>query len=89
MGQVKRGEKEYHLIEVMACPGGCVMGGGQPTGVTYHKATKRGQGLYNIDKASPIKRPHDNPLMDFFYRGPYKDMTHELLHVPHGTHIPE
>ena len=87
MEQVRSGEKTYHLIEIMACPGGCVMGGGQPTQVTYRKPTKRGQGLYKIDQSSPIKKPHDNPLMEFFYQGPYKDMTHELLHVPHGTHL--
>ena len=87
MEMVKRGEKNYHLIEVMACPGGCVMGGGQPTRTDYKRPAKRGQGLYNIDQASPIKKPHENPLMDFFYKGPYKDMTHELLHVPHGTHL--
>ena len=85
--QVKSGEKEYHLIEIMACPGGCVMGGGQPLNLTYHKPTKRGQGLYKIDNAMPIKRSNENPLMDFFYHGPYKDMTHELLHVPQGTHL--
>ena len=79
--QVKSGEKEYHLIEVMACPGGCVMGGGQPIGGTKVKrADTRTKGLYNADGSMSIKKSDENPLMDVFYNGYFKGKAHELLH---------
>ena len=81
---VKSGEKEYHFIEVMACPGGCVMGGGQPIGGT--KATRaetRTKGLYAADGDMVIKKSNENPLMDVFYNGYFKGKSHELLHNHH------
>ena len=81
---IKSGEKTYHFIEVMACPGGCVMGGGQPiNGTKQVRRETRRQGLYNADSELVFKRPHENPLMDVFYNGPFKDKTHELLHTSH------
>ena len=81
---IKSGEKTYHFIEVMACPGGCVMGGGQPiNGTKQVRRETRRQGLYNADCELVFKRPHENPLMDVFYNGPFKDKTHELLHTSH------
>ena len=81
---IKSGEKSYHFIEVMACPGGCVMGGGQPiNGTKQVRRETRRQGLYNADRELVFKRPHENPLMDVFYNGPFKDKTHELLHTSH------
>ena len=78
---VKSGEKTYHFIEVMACPGGCVMGGGQPTdGTKVLRAETRTKGLYAADGDMAIKKSDENPLMDVFYNGPFKDKTHELLH---------
>ena len=81
---VKSGEKEYHFIEVMACPGGCVMGGGQPTkGVRAQRAETRTAGLYAADGSMAIKKSNENPLMDVFYNGPFKDKIHDLLHSRH------
>lgn len=81
---VKAGEKEYHFIEVMACPGGCVMGGGQPIdGTRAKRAETRTCGLYAADGSQAIRKSNENPLMEVFYNGPFKDMTHELLHNPH------
>ena len=81
---IKSGQKSYHFIEVMACPGGCVMGGGQPiNGTKLVRRETRRQGLYNADCDLVFKRPHENPLMDVFYNGPFKDKTHELLHTSH------
>ena len=81
---VKSGEKEYHFIEVMACPGGCVMGGGQPTkGVRAQRAETRTAGLYAADGSMAIKKSNENPLMDVFYNGPFKDKIHDLLHNRH------
>ena len=81
---VKSGEKSYHFIEVMACPGGCVMGGGQPIyGTKATRITTRRAGLYAADGNMAIKKSNENPLMDVFYNGPFKDKTHELLHTSH------
>ena len=81
---VKSGEKEYHFIEVMACPGGCVMGGGQPTdGTKVRRAETRTRGLYAADGDMAIKKSNENPLMDVFYNGYFKGKAHELLHNHH------
>lgn len=81
---VKSGEKEYHFIEVMACPGGCVMGGGQPVyGTKVRRAETRTRGLYEADGGMAIKKSNENPLMDVFYNGYFKGKAHELLHNPH------
>ena len=81
---VKAGEKEYHFIEVMACPGGCVMGGGQPTdGTKVRRAETRTRGLYAADGDMAIKKSNENPLMDVFYNGYFKGKAHELLHNHH------
>jgi len=78
---VKSGEKEYHFIEIMACPGGCVMGGGQPIGGTkVQRAETRTKGLYAADGEMVIKKSNENPLMDIFYNGYFKGKAHELLH---------
>ena len=84
MNWVASGEKEYHFIEVMACPGGCVMGGGQPIhGTKVKRAEARTKGIYAADSASIIKKSNENPMMDVFYNGPFKDKVHDLLHNPH------
>ena len=81
---VKSGEKQYHFIEVMACPGGCVMGGGQPIGGTkVLRAETRTKGLYAADGDMVIKKSNENPLMDVFYNGYFKGKAHELLHNHH------
>lgn len=80
---VAAGEKEYHFIEVMACPGGCVMGGGQPTGgAKVRRAETRTEGLYAADGGMAIKKSSENPLMDVFYHGYFSGKAHELCHVP-------
>ena len=84
MDWVKSGEKEYHFIEVMACPGGCVMGGGQPIGGTkVQRIATRTEGLYRADGQMAIKKSNENPLMDVFYNGYFKGKAHELLHNHH------
>ena len=78
---VKAGRKEYHFIEIMACPGGCVMGGGQPVdGTKVQRAETRTRGLYAADGDMAIKKSDENPLMDVFYNGFFKGKAHELLH---------
>ena len=82
MDAVKSGEKEYHLIEVMACPGGCVMGGGQPTRLDHKSVVnERDEGIYRTDRKMVLKKSHENPLMDFFYQNEiFKHKIHDLLH---------
>ena len=81
---VKSGEKEYHFIEIMACPGGCVIGGGQPTdGTKVCRAETRTKGLYAADGDMAIKKSNENPLVDVFYNGYFKGKAHELLHNHH------
>ena len=82
---VKSGEKHYHFIEVMACPGGCVMGGGQPVdnSTKAKRSEARTKGLYAADGEMAIKKCNENPLMDVFYNGYFKGKAHELLHRSH------
>ena len=80
MDQVKNGEKEYHLIEVMACRRGCIMGGGQPTRAGDRTKAFRAKGLYNADNTMIIKKSDENPLVVELYNGLLKGKEHELLH---------
>ena len=79
MERIKNGEK-FDLIEVMACPNGCISGGGQPKATLSEKST-RSVNLYNADKLCTLKRSEENPLMDELYNGILKGKVHELLHV--------
>lgn len=85
MQKIKSGEAQYDLVEVMACPGGCISGAGQPY-ISHRHREKRGEGLYRSDRVSTIKRSQDNPLMDQLYGGLLKGRVHELLHVHYGKH---
>ncbi len=78
--KIKSGELSYHLIEVMACPGGCISGAGQPFALDNVKKS-RAKGLYSADKMSQIKRSEENPMLMSLYNGLLKGKTHELLHV--------
>ncbi|MDR1134428.1 MAG: [FeFe] hydrogenase, group A [Synergistaceae bacterium] len=77
--RIKKGER-YDFAEVMACPGGCVCGAGQPFAQSAEMA-KRGDGLYSADRMCGIKRSEENPLMVSLYSGLLKGRVHELLHV--------
>ncbi|MDO4560555.1 MAG: [FeFe] hydrogenase, group A [bacterium] len=77
--RIKAGER-YDFVEVMACPGGCVCGAGQPF-VLHDGKESRGRGLYAADKMSSIKRSEENPLMLSLYSGLLKGRVHDLLHV--------
>ena len=83
MEQVQSGEKQYHLIEIMACRRGCIMGGGQPIPAGPRHKEARAKGLYRADGNMAIKKCTENPLMDVFYNGEdFKGKAHELLHNP-------
>lgn len=80
--QIKNGEKQYDLIEVMACTGGCIAGGGQPEPRIITRETRllRAKGLYNIDKTNQIKNSQENYIAKNIFQDIMKDKTH-LLHV--------
>ncbi|MBQ8196482.1 MAG: (2Fe-2S)-binding protein [Clostridia bacterium] len=82
--RMKAGE-HFDFIEVMACPGGCINGGGQPFGMREDKA-RRTKGLYDADKLLSIRRAEENPILDDVYKNIIKDEAHELLHVHYGKH---
>jgi NADH-quinone oxidoreductase subunit G len=75
----------YDVIEVMACPGGCVGGGGQPYGVTDELRKQRAKGLYTEDGAGIWRCSHENPyilkLYADFLGKPLSEKSHQLLHT--------
>ncbi len=98
--KVKKGEKQYHLIEIMACPGGCVAGGGQPLAHVEKSIypldktiiKKRQQALYDIDSSKKIRKSHENPyiqdLYDNYFVKPGSHKAHELLHTTYEPKLP-
>ena len=88
--RVKKGEKQYHFIEIMGCPGGCVTGGGQPIVSSQEKMridprVERAKALYTADKEMKLRKSHDNPEIIKAYRDflgePNSHKAHELLHT--------
>jgi NADP-reducing hydrogenase subunit HndD len=82
--KMKAGEVQYDFVEVMACPGGCISGGGQPKG-DKTSASKRLQVVNNLDKTLPIRRSHENVTVKRLYEdylGEFGgEKAHRLLHV--------
>lgn len=89
LNKIKNGEAEYHFIEVMGCPGGCINGGGQPIALDKNEAEelkiKRTESIYNIDESMPIRKSHENPEIQILYKEflgePNSHKSHELLHT--------
>jgi len=79
------GKSEYHFIEVMACPGGCVGGGGQPWGSDMARRARRGEALYEEDRSLPKRRSHENAsvarLYEKYLKQPNSEKAHHLLHT--------
>lgn len=85
IASIQAGETQYDFVEVMACPGGCIGGAGQPlAGGRMRK--KRSENLYKADKQTQFKRSNENPMMETLYQGVLKNRVKELLHVHYGTH---
>ena len=82
---VRAGEVEYDFIEIMACPGGCTGGGGQPIEDGKELAEVRGDVLYGLDKANKIRFSHENPSVikcyEDFLGAPLSHKSHKLLHT--------
>ncbi len=83
--EIKAGRDDIHFVEVMACPGGCINGGGQPIGATEEAVKARMKSLYNIDETESIKVSHKNPMIIELYNDflgkPLGHKSHELLHT--------
>ncbi|MCQ2423283.1 MAG: [FeFe] hydrogenase, group A [Clostridia bacterium] len=83
--QVKSGKAPYDFIEIMACPGGCAGGGGQPITDGVEQAADRGAVLYELDRQNPIRFSHENPdvqaLYGEYFGKPLSHRSHELLHT--------
>jgi len=86
LDRIRSGESTYHAIEIMACPGGCIGGGGQP----YHHGDieilkARTNAIYEEDRGKPIRKSHENPyikqLYEEFLGEPYSEKAHHLLHT--------
>ena len=91
--RIKSGEKQYHFVEVMACTGGCINGGGQPVVVASVQdkvdvRVGRAQVLYNIDKEAKLHKSHENPEVQKLYAEflgePNSHKAHHLLHTSYG-----
>jgi NADH-quinone oxidoreductase subunit G len=86
---LERGEVHYDFVEVMACPGGCVGGGGQPICDGYELATTRSMNLRNLDENAKLRFSHENPsvikLYDEFMEKPLSHKAHMLLHTDHNA----
>ena len=90
MEQIKDGKCDYHFVEIMACPGGCIMGGGQPIKSSKIRSTVdvaklRRDALYSIDEKSIIRKSHENPFMIKLYKEflekPGSHKAHKYLHT--------
>lgn len=83
--RIRNGEADYHFIEVMACPGGCIGGGGQPAPVNQEIRKSRQACIYECDRDSVLRKSHDNPaikeLYDTWLGKPLGEKAHRLLHT--------
>ncbi len=85
MDKVKNGEAVYHFIEIMACPGGCLGGGGQPIPTNAEIRDARAKAIYEEDMGMPVRKSHENPEITEIYKDflgkPNGHKSHELLHT--------
>jgi NADP-reducing hydrogenase subunit HndD len=88
--RIKRGEAEYHFVEIMACPGGCINGGGQPVQSAAVRSfvplkDLRAAALYQADRNKAVRKSHKNPMIEMLYKDflgePGSEICHEVLHT--------
>ena len=91
MEAIDEGEVDYDFVEVMACPGGCAGGGGQPIHEGIEMAAARGDALWNLDAKSQIRFSHENPDVQALYqeylKNPLGEKSHHLLHTDHSAWV--
>ena len=87
MNAIEEGDVDYDFVEVMACPGGCAGGGGQPIHEGVEMAAARGKDLWKLDAKSQIRFSHENPdvltLYHEYFKKPLSEKSHHLLHTDH------
>ena len=87
MEALRKGEVSYHFVEIMACPGGCVGGGGQPVRDGEELAEIRSDVLYGLDAANELRFSHENPSVlkcyEDYFEKPLSHRAHQLLHTDH------
>ena len=87
MDAIATGKAHYDFVEVMACPGGCINGGGQPIKDDDNKVANRSKVLYGLDKVNNLRFSHENPSVMQCYKDyfgePLSHKAHELLHISH------
>ena len=98
LDKVKEGREQFHVIEVMACPGGCIGGGGQPYPHEGYRVLdpellrKRASALYTIDSNKKLRKSYENPAVeevyDKFLGGPGSEKAHHLLHTHYSAKLP-
>jgi NADH-quinone oxidoreductase subunit G/NADP-reducing hydrogenase subunit HndD len=85
MDAISSGKADYHFIEIMCCPGGCIGGGGQPIPTTNAIRAERVKAIYDVDKAMVLRKSHENPAVKVLYEEflgePLGHKSHELLHT--------
>jgi len=85
MEEVEKGTSPYHFVEIMACPGGCIGGGGQPIPTSPAIRLKRAEAIYEADEALSLRKSHENPEITMIYKEflgePLGHKSHELLHT--------
>ncbi|MBK6876745.1 MAG: iron hydrogenase small subunit [Ignavibacteria bacterium] len=87
MDMLLKGElADFHFIEIMGCPGGCIGGGGQPIPTTEEIRMLRAKAIYEEDASSPVRKSHENPRIKYIYEkfltdGPCGKLSHKLLHT--------
>jgi len=90
MDEIKEGKADYQFVEIMACPGGCIMGGGQPIKNSKTRSEidirkLRSDALYSIDEKSVIRKSHENPVIkqmyEEFLQKPGSEVSHKYLHT--------
>lgn len=85
LDKIRKGEADYHFIEIMACPGGCIGGGGQPISKDKDIRQKRINSIYECDTCSTLRKSHENPaikeLYDTWLGKPLGEKSHHLLHT--------
>ncbi len=94
LDQIKEGNSKYHFIEIMACPEGCIGGGGQPIPTDLDIRMKRIEAIYQVDKNLSLRKSHENPaikqLYEEFLGEPNGEKAHQLLHthyLPSGENV--
>jgi iron-only hydrogenase group A len=97
LDRIKAGEAEYHFVEIMGCPGGCIGGGGQPIPADGPDCLgevrmARAKAIYSVDESSTLRRSHENPAVQLLYREylgePLGEKSHHLLHTAYTVRTP-